>query len=70
MMEHMDVQRWLFKIDSEVGGRGTAYCDVCHLRCHPWAQKQYKKHGPEKWRLLMAEVRVRLYDLFCFYQLT
>ncbi|XP_056621616.1 IQ motif-containing protein H isoform X2 [Triplophysa dalaica] len=57
MTEHMEVQRWLFKIDSEMDGRGTAYCDVCHLKCHPWAQKQYKQHGPEKWRILMAEVR-------------
>ncbi|XP_073707067.1 IQ motif-containing protein H [Garra rufa] len=50
MTEHMEVQRWLFKIDSEVGGRGTAYCDVCHLKCRPWAQQEFSRHGPEQWR--------------------
>nr|XP_055030438.1 IQ motif-containing protein H isoform X1 [Misgurnus anguillicaudatus] len=57
MTEHMEVQRWLFKIDSEMGGQGTAYCDVFHLRCHAWAQQQYKHHRPEQWRMLMTEVK-------------
>ncbi|XP_065135070.2 IQ motif-containing protein H [Paramisgurnus dabryanus] len=57
MTEHMEVQRWLFKIDSEMGGQGTAYCDVFHLRCHAWAQQQYKHHRSEQWRMLMTEVK-------------
>ncbi|XP_039989740.1 LOW QUALITY PROTEIN: IQ motif-containing protein H [Xiphias gladius] len=49
MTQNFDVQRWLFKIDSEHGGRGTAYCDICHLRCYNWALQQYHRYGPELW---------------------
>ncbi|XP_048024439.1 LOW QUALITY PROTEIN: IQ motif-containing protein H [Megalobrama amblycephala] len=55
MTEHMEVQRWLFKVDSEVGGRGTAYCDVCYLKCHPWAQQEFSRHGPEQWRVSLPQ---------------
>ncbi|XP_051953537.1 IQ motif-containing protein H-like [Xyrauchen texanus] len=56
MTEHMEVQRWLFKIDGEIGGRGTAYCDVCHLRCHRWAQEEFNRHRPGLWRMSLAQV--------------
>ncbi|XP_071392408.1 IQ motif-containing protein H [Centroberyx affinis] len=49
MTQNMDVQRWLFKVDSEQGGRGTAYCDVCHLSCYNWALQEYRRHGPDLW---------------------
>ncbi|XP_068459245.1 IQ motif-containing protein H isoform X2 [Clinocottus analis] len=42
-------QRWLFKMDSEHGGRGTAYCDTCHLSCYNWAQEECYRCGPELW---------------------
>ncbi|XP_051726460.1 IQ motif-containing protein H isoform X1 [Ctenopharyngodon idella] len=57
MTEHMEVQRWLFKIDSEVGGRGMAYCDVCYLKCHQWAQQEFSRHGPKQWRTSLPQVR-------------
>ncbi|XP_047452635.1 IQ motif-containing protein H [Mugil cephalus] len=49
MTENMDVQRWLFKTDSEHGGRGTAYCDTCHISCYKWARHEYHRYGPELW---------------------
>ncbi|XP_042600039.1 IQ motif-containing protein H isoform X2 [Cyprinus carpio] len=57
MTEHMEVQRWLFKIDSEVGGRGTACCDACHLKCRPWAQQEFSRYGPEQWRTSQSQIK-------------
>ncbi|KAM9528420.1 LOW QUALITY PROTEIN: IQ motif-containing protein H [Salvelinus alpinus] len=56
MTDHMEVRRWLFKMDSEMGGRGTAYCDVSHLTCSTWAQQEYSHHSPECWRKAWAQV--------------
>uniref|UniRef100_A0A3Q3VNS2 IQCH-like ATP-grasp domain-containing protein n=1 Tax=Mola mola TaxID=94237 RepID=A0A3Q3VNS2_MOLML len=42
-------QRRLFKMDSEHGGCGTAYCDVFHLSCHRWALQDYHCHGRQLW---------------------
>uniref|UniRef100_UPI0037E9738C IQ motif-containing protein H n=1 Tax=Semicossyphus pulcher TaxID=241346 RepID=UPI0037E9738C len=50
MAQNIDVQRWLFKMDSEHGGRGTAYCDICHLHCYNWALQEYHRYGPEIWK--------------------
>uniref|UniRef100_A0A3Q1EPY5 IQ motif containing H n=1 Tax=Acanthochromis polyacanthus TaxID=80966 RepID=A0A3Q1EPY5_9TELE len=50
MTQNTAVQRWIFKIDSEHGGRGTAYCDVCHLSCYNWALQKYRRCGPELWK--------------------
>uniref|UniRef100_A0A3B4G8X1 IQ motif containing H n=1 Tax=Pundamilia nyererei TaxID=303518 RepID=A0A3B4G8X1_9CICH len=47
MTQNTDVQRWLFKIDSEDGSHGTAYCDTCHLSCYKWALQEYHRYGPE-----------------------
>ncbi|XP_064846403.1 IQ motif-containing protein H [Oncorhynchus masou masou] len=55
MTNHMEVRRWLFKMDSEMGGRGTAYCDVSHLNCSSWAQQEYSHHSPERWRKAWAQ---------------
>uniref|UniRef100_A0A8L0DTQ7 IQ motif containing H n=1 Tax=Oncorhynchus mykiss TaxID=8022 RepID=A0A8L0DTQ7_ONCMY len=55
MTNHMEVRRWLFKMDSEMGGRGTAYCDVSHLNCSTWAQQEYSHHSPERWRKAWAQ---------------
>uniref|UniRef100_A0A671SLM4 IQCH-like ATP-grasp domain-containing protein n=1 Tax=Sinocyclocheilus anshuiensis TaxID=1608454 RepID=A0A671SLM4_9TELE len=60
MTEHMEVQRWLFKIDSEVGGRGTAYCAACHLKCRPWAQQEFSRYGPEQWRTSQSQESVMI----------
>ncbi|XP_052337046.1 IQ motif-containing protein H [Oncorhynchus keta] len=55
MTSHMEVRRWLFKMDSEMGGRGTAYCDVSHLNCSTWAQQEYSHHSPERWSTAWAQ---------------
>ncbi|NXC53516.1 IQCH protein, partial [Aleadryas rufinucha] len=50
ILDNMEVQRWLFKVDDEHGGNGTAYCDVTsHLECYHWIQKEWQRHGPEVW---------------------
>nr|AAI61661.1 Si:dkey-246a16.2 protein [Danio rerio] len=60
MAKHMEVQRWLFKIDSEVGGRGTAYVDVCHLKSRPWAQQEFIRHEPQQWRTSQSQESVMI----------
>ncbi|KAM4893076.1 IQ domain-containing protein H [Sylvia borin] len=51
VLEHLEVQRWLFKVDDERGGNGTAFCDVIsHLECHPWILRERQGHGLEGWR--------------------
>ncbi|KAK5867320.1 hypothetical protein PBY51_011823 [Eleginops maclovinus] len=50
MTQNIDVQRWLFKMDSEHGSRGTASCDVCHLSCYKGALQESHRYGPELWR--------------------
>ncbi|NWX32004.1 IQCH protein, partial [Notiomystis cincta] len=50
ILDNLEVQRWLFKVDDERGGDGTAYCDVIsHLECYPWIQQEQQGHGPEVW---------------------
>uniref|UniRef100_A0A4W4F863 IQCH-like ATP-grasp domain-containing protein n=1 Tax=Electrophorus electricus TaxID=8005 RepID=A0A4W4F863_ELEEL len=60
MTAHLEVQRWLFKLDGEFGTRGTAYCDVCHVSIRPWALQQYRRHGPQRWILAWAQEPVFL----------
>ncbi|NXN88470.1 IQCH protein, partial [Bombycilla garrulus] len=51
ILEHLEVQRWLFKVDDERGGNGTAFCDVIsHLKCYPWLRRERQGHGSEEWR--------------------
>ncbi|NXR59721.1 IQCH protein, partial [Rhadina sibilatrix] len=50
ILDHLEVQRWLFKVDDERGGNGTAFCDVIsHLECYPWIQREWQGHGSEVW---------------------
>jgi len=47
--ENLQVKRWLFKIDNEFAGRGTAFCDVTpYLSCHAKALKEAERYG-DKW---------------------
>ncbi|XP_068815097.1 IQ domain-containing protein H isoform X1 [Struthio camelus] len=50
IIDNMEVQRWLFKVNDESGGNGTAYCDVTlHLKCYRWLQKERQRYSPEIW---------------------
>ncbi|KFO88020.1 IQ domain-containing protein H, partial [Buceros rhinoceros silvestris] len=51
IVDNMEVQRWLFKVNDEAGGNGTAYCDVTlHLECYHWVQEERQRYSPEVWR--------------------
>ncbi|NXP49676.1 IQCH protein, partial [Heliornis fulica] len=50
IIDNMEVQRWLFKVNDESGGNGTAYCDIIsHLKCYHWVQREQRRHSPELW---------------------
>ncbi|NXG63837.1 IQCH protein, partial [Hemiprocne comata] len=50
VLENMEVQRWLFKVNNESGGNGTACCDILsHLKCYHWVQKERQRYSPEIW---------------------
>ncbi|XP_041324829.1 IQ domain-containing protein H [Pyrgilauda ruficollis] len=50
VLDNLEVQRWLFKVDDERAGDGTAFCDVTsHLECYSWIQRELQGHGPEVW---------------------
>ncbi|XP_027570612.1 IQ domain-containing protein H isoform X5 [Pipra filicauda] len=50
VVDNVEVQRWVLKMNEERGGDGTAYCDVIsHLECYHWLQKEWQSHGPEGW---------------------
>ncbi|XP_066491304.1 IQ domain-containing protein H isoform X2 [Tiliqua scincoides] len=51
IIDYPEVKRWVFKLDHDYGGNGTAYCDViAHLKCYPWVQKESQRYGPEMWQ--------------------
>ncbi|XP_034060788.1 IQ motif-containing protein H [Gymnodraco acuticeps] len=62
MTENIDVQRWLFKMDSEHGGRGTASCDVCHLSCYKGVLQESHRYGPETTEWIQESVLPRYLD--------
>ncbi|XP_054069484.1 IQ domain-containing protein H isoform X1 [Rissa tridactyla] len=50
IVDNMEVRRWLFKVNDESGGNGTAYCDIIlHLKCFHWVQKERQRYSPELW---------------------
>nr|XP_015198584.1 PREDICTED: IQ domain-containing protein H isoform X2 [Lepisosteus oculatus] len=58
--DHLEVERWLLKVDSEFGGRGTAFCDVSHMSCYAWALKEFRRYGPDRWSHAWAQEQVLL----------
>ncbi|XP_034639895.1 IQ domain-containing protein H [Trachemys scripta elegans] len=51
IIDNLGVRRWLFKVDDEFGGNGTAYCDIArHLKCYHWAQKECQRYNTDMWR--------------------
>lgn len=69
MTQNIHVQRWLFKMDSEHGGRGTAYCDTCHLSCYNWALQERHRCGPELQNTEWIQVKMTLGGLGHFIHL-
>ncbi|NXN63202.1 IQCH protein, partial [Himantopus himantopus] len=50
IIDNMEVWRWLFKMNDESGGNGTAYCDIIsHLKCYQWIQKECQRYSAETW---------------------
>ena len=57
MCQHLDVPRWVFKLDNEFGGRGNAHFDVSTM---PYYTELLREHDrdPVKWE--EAETQARL----------
>lgn len=56
--QHLDVPRWLFKLDNEFGGRGTAHLDVHGL---PFYLELLREHdaNPEGWESESTQSRIQ-----------
>ena len=55
---HLDVPRWVFKLDDEFGGRGHAHLDVAALPCYAQLLREHDQ-APEEWEDEAVQARVQ-----------